>query len=118
MQLEVLEQNCGQGEWQRSQDAAAAIGGDYGGEEIAVLLPNTDADGARVVVTQILDDIRVLNIIHDASPFNRVTLSAGVFVDSSPADDLLPALMIKTADAALYQAKRSGKDRWELVEKS
>jgi diguanylate cyclase (GGDEF)-like protein len=83
----------------------------YGGEEIALLLPNTDVAGAVVVAEKIRLAIRALGIVHSGNPSGFVTISAGV--DSRVPERLggEPTALIKAADKALYEAKRSGRDR-------
>lgn len=87
----------------------------YGGEEMTVMLPDTDASSAGETVERILGAIRGLNIAHAQSPFERVTASAGVFVSTWATADLTPAKMIREADAQLYLAKTAGRDRWRMV---
>jgi diguanylate cyclase (GGDEF)-like protein len=80
----------------------------YGGEEFAVLLPRTDLDGAMTVAERIRRDIQKLRL--QGQPQLRVTASVGVAALPSPhvssADQLVGA-----ADAALYRAKRAGRNR-------
>ena len=85
----------------------------YGGEEIAVLLANTDAAGAGIVAEEILSAIRALDIVHEDSPFARLTASAGVSVSTLIVETLTPAALIKAADEALYLAKQNGRDQWQ-----
>jgi two-component system cell cycle response regulator len=74
----------------------------YGGEEFAVLLPDTDKDGAMAVAQ------RIRAAIEGADwPLRVVTVSIGVAI-SSHADDN-PSL-VKRADQALYEAKRQGRN--------
>lgn len=87
----------------------------YGGEEMTVMLPDTDASSAGETVERILEAIRGLNIAHAQSPFERVTASAGVFVSTWATADLTPAKMIREADAQLYLAKTAGRDQWRMV---
>jgi diguanylate cyclase (GGDEF)-like protein len=83
--------------------------GRFGGEEFALLLPRTTAAQALEVTERIRQGISQLAIPRDGTAAIRVTISIGV-ADPSQArrtlDDLLAA-----ADHALYQAKRSGRDR-------
>ncbi len=83
----------------------------YGGEEFAVILPHTDAKGAAIVAQEIQQEIRNLQIIHLRSPISKyVTLSLGI-TSLIPCPNTSPALLIKQADQALYQAKAQGRDR-------
>ena len=83
----------------------------YGGEEIAVLLPNTDVAGALVVAEKIRDAIRNLAIEHTGNSAGFVTLSAGVdaLVPIRGSDE--PTGLIQAADKALYSAKAAGRNR-------
>ena len=83
----------------------------YGGEELAVILPDTHAAGAIQVAKDILQKLRELELVH-ADNLGRliVTLSAGVHAILPTASDG-PELMIQRADQALYAAKNDGRDR-------
>ncbi|PZO44099.1 MAG: PleD protein [Pseudanabaena frigida] len=83
----------------------------YGGEEFAVILPNTDLDGAFTVAEQIREAILDLHIPHQNSDITDiVTISLGV-------TSLLPnftqnqSVLIKQADMALYRAKQQGRNQ-------
>ena len=83
--------------------------GRFGGEEFALLLPRTTAAQALEITERIRQGISQLAIPRDGTAAIRVTISIGVAVPSQARhtlDDLLAA-----ADHALYQAKRSGRDR-------
>ncbi len=84
----------------------------YGGEEFAVILPNTDTQGATYVAANICDAIRKLAIPHQNSLVSSyVTLSAG-FTTETPQTNSDLEEMIAAADRALYQAKTAGRDRF------
>lgn len=84
----------------------------YGGEELAILLPNTDAAGAVKVAEKIRQAICELRIEHAGNPGGIVTLSAGVesLVPVEDAGDE-PVRLIEAADRALYAAKTGGRNR-------
>lgn len=84
----------------------------YGGEEFTVLLPNTDSAGATQVAEDILRAIRSLNIEHSEHPLGKVTASAGIATQLPGIEDVTPASLLKSADACLYAAKQSGRNRW------
>jgi diguanylate cyclase (GGDEF)-like protein len=87
----------------RSVDLAARLGG----EEFAVLLPNTDAEGAEGVAARIRRDLAEMSVpVRDGSV--QVTASFGIssFPDLAPLGELL-----NDADRCLYEAKRAGKNR-------
>ena len=83
----------------------------YGGEEFALILPNTDEKGALEVAESIRQKIKLLKIPHDKSTVsNYVTLSLGVActIPSSSSD---AESLVGNADRALYKAKSLGRDR-------
>jgi diguanylate cyclase (GGDEF)-like protein len=81
----------------------------YGGEELAVILPHTDLEGAYAIAERIRTAIGSLRIprINDQGTL-RITASLGV-AEASPGDD--KDTLIAQADAALYEAKRRGKNQ-------
>jgi diguanylate cyclase (GGDEF)-like protein len=84
----------------------------YGGEEMAVALPGTDLDGAYNFAERVRHAIESLDLpLIDGDGTLRVTASFGAAAvedgnGAADKDDLVAA-----ADAALYRAKRSGKNR-------
>lgn len=83
----------------------------YGGEELAVILPDTDAAGAIQVAKDILQKLRDLRIVHaDNLDQSVVTASAGVSAGRPDADATVASL-IHNADQALYAAKNDGRNR-------
>src|SRR4051795_12144421 len=82
----------------------------YGGEEMAVILPQTDVDGAELLAERMRAALAGIEIDRlDGGGRLRVTASFGVASLPSNARD--KDSLIAEADAALYRAKRSGKDR-------
>jgi diguanylate cyclase (GGDEF)-like protein len=84
----------------------------YGGEELAVVLPETDADGAAQLAERMREAVERLRV-SAASGSGKLSITASFGVASIPdsADD--KASLIAAADAALYRAKRAGKNRVE-----
>jgi diguanylate cyclase (GGDEF)-like protein len=82
----------------------------YGGEEFAILLPDTDEDGALTIARQLLAAIRALGIPHHACERGIVTISIGIAV-ATPPPVIDPVLLVERADQALYAAKQAGRDR-------
>jgi len=83
----------------------------YGGEEMAVALPQTDLDGAYNFAERVRKRIEELELpLLDGDGFLQVTASFGAAsLVSSPQSD--KEGLVAAADAALYRAKRSGKNR-------
>src|SRR5205085_2437395 len=82
----------------------------YGGEELAVILPQTDLHGAELAAERMRLAIEDLRISHlDGGEAVRITASFGVAALPACARDR--ATLIAEADAALYRAKRAGKNR-------
>jgi diguanylate cyclase (GGDEF)-like protein len=84
----------------------------YGGEEFALILPDTDLNGAMAVAEVIRDAVAELQIEHADSPQGRVTLSLGV-VAGYPAQEAnqVACAWVEAADTALYDAKAAGRNR-------
>ena len=88
----------------------------YGGEEFAVILPNTDLSEANAVAERIRQAVARCAFDHRRSPFGVVTVSIGV-AEGRMADDQFSVMA--TADAALYAAKRAGRNTvMDLVDPS
>jgi diguanylate cyclase (GGDEF)-like protein len=89
----------------------------YGGEEIAVILPETDAAGALTVAEFVRQAIEDLEIPHAGNPEGNqfVTVSIGVTtaVSSLAGTIKMPKGLLLTADSALYKAKTNGRNRVE-----
>ena len=87
----------------------------YGGEEMAVVLPQTDIEGAVQLAERMRETVEQLQLPRlDGKGQLRVTVSFGVAsIPYSAADK---EHLIATADAALYRAKRAGKNRVEVAE--
>ena len=87
----------------------------YGGEEFAIILPDTDSYGAVHLAETIREQIQQLNIIHESSSVSGViTLSLGIATTMATRASQ-PDMMIKAADRALYQAKQQGRDRYRFL---
>ncbi|MDP9607275.1 UNVERIFIED_ORG: diguanylate cyclase (GGDEF)-like protein [Variovorax paradoxus] len=92
----------------RTGDLAAR----YGGEELAVLLPDTDVTGVVALAERIRNAVHDLKIEHAGMPGGFVTLSAEVeALRPTELDGGQPQALIQAADVALYRAKTTGRDR-------
>jgi diguanylate cyclase (GGDEF)-like protein/PAS domain S-box-containing protein len=81
----------------------------YGGEELAVVLPEATLDCARERAEKLRLAIRDTNLTHLGQTLPAPTASFGVSV--YPANGTKPADLLKAADQALYRAKQEGRDR-------
>ncbi len=82
----------------------------YGGEEFAVILSDTETDGAICVGETIREAVKALQVPHRASPTcGCITLSVGIATVMPGVESSLETL-IQEADRALYRAKDKGRD--------
>lgn len=90
----------------RPRDLAAR----YGGEEFVVLLPNTSRQRAIGIAETIRRAILELGVPHQDNDGGVVTVSIGI-ATAVPKADEEPSALVEAADAAVYQAKKSGRNR-------
>jgi diguanylate cyclase (GGDEF)-like protein len=84
----------------------------YGGEEMAVVLPQTGVEGAEMLAERIREAVEALRVPRvRGGGVLRVTASFGVASVPDAASDR--DSLVAAADAALYRAKRGGKNRVE-----
>ena len=81
----------------------------FGGDEFAVILPETDCEGARIVAENIHGQVRA-----ETRFLRKLTISLGIA--SLHGDHLLAQELVGQADCALYQAKSQGRDRAVIYE--
>jgi diguanylate cyclase (GGDEF)-like protein len=86
------------------------LGVRYGGEEIAILLPDTDSDGALNMAEAIRLAIYNEHLPHADNPEQVVTVSMGCHTEV-PGMDVSVKGFVENADSALYLAKRTGRNR-------
>jgi diguanylate cyclase len=97
---------------QRVADHPARIGGD----EFAVVLPNTDLAGAAKLADDICEDIHKLDIRHaPQATHDAVTVSVGV-ASLVPAGENESITLFRMADKALYAAKHQGRDQAAIAD--
>lgn len=104
---------CFKAVFMRATDIAAR----FGGEEFAVILPNTNMDEAKQSATKLCDIVNRLNLPHKGSHISdHVTISAGI-ARMQPGERLLDTELVQMADEALYTAKDKGRNCIEVYEK-
>ncbi|NRT35146.1 diguanylate cyclase (GGDEF)-like protein [Clostridium beijerinckii] len=82
----------------------------YGGEEFAVILPETDIEGAKVIAEVIRKNVEGLKIVHEHSKASQyVTLSLGIATLYTNME-ISSNRLIESADKALYRAKSNGRN--------
>lgn len=86
----------------------------YGGEEFAVILPNTRPEKARIVCERFRELVAGHKFVHNPSEFH-ITVSIGI-ASYDRGTDQSPLEFIDAADQALYQAKSAGRNRVQLAE--
>lgn len=89
----------------RTEDIACR----YGGEEILVIMPGIDTDNAYIRAEELRKGIKNISLQHKGQTLTGLSISLGVAiapVNGNSADSLVDA-----ADAALYKAKRAGRDQ-------
>lgn len=89
----------------RDVDVVARIGG----EEFAILAPDSQEEGAMILADRVMQAFRT-HRFRSLPPERRITVSVGL--SAAPAhDDLIAKTLLARADEALYVAKRTGRDR-------
>lgn len=88
----------------------------YGGEEFAVVLFHTPLNDARNISESMLTAIQKLNIRHEQSSHEIVTISMGIATIVPTAENDMQQL-VEEADKALYRAKENGRNRaeWQIL---
>jgi diguanylate cyclase (GGDEF)-like protein len=88
----------------------------YGGEEFAAILPGASAKDAAVWAEIVRQGVEQAKIPHESSKASAyVTISIGI-AGMIPEKDVLPDVLLATADQALYQAKGGGRNQIKIAE--
>jgi diguanylate cyclase (GGDEF)-like protein len=96
----------------RPRDLAARFGGD----EFALILPDTPPAGAEQLVQTLVSRVRQLSIPVDKVHHSKTSTTVTIGVCSVlPGPDDGPARLFEAADAALYQAKQAGRDGYRIA---
>ena len=83
----------------------------YGGEEFVILLPDVDGRGGEAVAEGVRLALWALEMPHEMSPLGGIVTGSIGVASVVPKDGAVAASLIAAADAALYQAKQSGRNR-------
>lgn len=88
----------------------------YGGEEIVILLPETDKEKSFLLAEKIRKIVEKKEIPYDQGESIQITISSGVsgFLSGELEKVTDPNQLVKDADIALYQAKTNGRNRVEI----
>lgn len=93
----------------RKQTRGADLATRLGGEELAVVLPGARLEDAAKRAEHIRQAVAEMPVVHEGKEIGPVTLSIGVA--AFPQHGTRPEDIIRVADAALYRAKREGRNR-------
>ena len=94
----------------RAEDIVCRLGG----EEFVIILPLADAGNTQVRAERIRSKLHELTVLHQGKSVGSVTMSVGVA--AMPAHGESSRALLEAADAALYRAKREGRDRVVVAE--
>lgn len=92
---------------QRPEDLVARIGG----EEFAVLLPNTDTNGASLRASHyrtVVENLKIQHLLNPPSHYVTVSIGVGTVFPNSKSSK---SHLLQTTDDALYQSKRQGRNQ-------
>jgi diguanylate cyclase (GGDEF)-like protein/PAS domain S-box-containing protein len=81
----------------------------YGGEEFVLILPNADLEMTRTRGEELCAEAKKLQVVHNGKPLGAITISVGVA--GFPSHGSSQRELLAAADAALYEAKKAGRDR-------
>jgi diguanylate cyclase (GGDEF)-like protein/PAS domain S-box-containing protein len=81
----------------------------FGGEEFVVILPTADLAASRARAERLRSKVKELTILYQGKSMGMITISVGLAV--FPDHGISPKELMASADAALYEAKRGGRDQ-------
>jgi diguanylate cyclase (GGDEF)-like protein len=100
----------------RAQIRAEDIACRYGGEEFTLIMPAASVDIARQRAEHMREQVKGLTVQHHGQALGQITASLGVAV--YPEDGETGETVLAAADAALYRAKRAGRNRVMVTQSS
>jgi diguanylate cyclase (GGDEF)-like protein/PAS domain S-box-containing protein len=80
-----------------------------GGEEFAIILPESGEEEAATRMTELREQIKLMTLFHHGRPLDHISLSAGI--SSFPKNGSSLEALLEVADRALYESKTHGRDR-------
>jgi diguanylate cyclase (GGDEF)-like protein len=86
----------------------------FGGEEFALILPESGGEGARLKAETLRRAVSELDLAYDGQELGRLTASFGIALFPDHADE--PDALLRAADEALYAAKGAGRNRVMIQE--
>ena len=93
---------------------AVDIPAKYGGDEFALILPETPKSGSAIFAERVCVRVRERSsLLRGTEPTGRLSVSSGVSAFPEDSDNIWG--LLEKADSALYEAKRSGRDRVKVV---
>lgn len=92
----------------RKEDLVCRIGG----EEFAVILPETQLDEAKVCADKINRYVKAESLHYQGQNLGQITVSIGIACYGINGEDAMS--LIKAADVALYEAKNAGRDQFKV----
>lgn len=91
----------------------------YGGEEFLLMLPSTSLEDTQFVVNELIKKVEQLKLKHCKSPYNKVTMSAGIACFSELKSKKAGfKRLIEIADERLYKAKHNGRNQLFIEEEA
>ncbi len=100
----------------QSESRAPDVACRYGGEEFALIMPNTGPQEAQVVAERVRDALA--SRVWPRHPDSPITASVGLVGTNGPSGDITPEAWLEATDHNLYAAKRSGRNRCIATELS
>ena len=92
----------------RKEDLACRVGG----EEFAILLPETQLPEAQICAEKIIRYVKAESLHYQGQNLGQITVSVGIATFGIHGKDALS--LVKSADVALYEAKKAGRDQFKV----